>query len=45
MKNINLKLKKYGCYMIGKTGITFYTDRGFSVFVPKKIIKKLEGMI
>jgi len=45
MAIIPLPLKQWGCYSIGRTGVTFYTKLGFSVFVPKKIIKNIEGMI
>jgi len=45
MKLLNLKLKKWGCYSISKAGVTFYTDNGFKLFVPKNIIKRLEGMV
>lgn len=45
MKPINLKLKSWGCYSISKMGVTFYMENGFKLFVPKKIMLKLEGMV
>jgi len=44
-KPIPLALKKWGSYEITKTGVRFFTKLGFSVFVPKSIIKRLEGMV
>ena len=44
-KIINLKLKKYGNYFITSKGVIFNLERGFKVFIPKKVIKKIEGMV
>ena len=44
-KTISLTLKSFGCYQISKMGVHFYTKRGFKLFVPKSIMKRLEGMI
>jgi hypothetical protein len=44
-KEITLRLKSYGCYSITSRGVFFYTEHGFRIFVPKEIIKKLEGML
>lgn len=45
MRNINLKLKEYGTYIITKKGVFFYTEHGFKIFVPKKVINRIEGML
>ena len=42
---IPITLKKIGCYGISNRGVHFYTKQGFKLFVPKKIMKRLEGMI
>ena len=41
MKDIHLKLKSYGCYMITNQGCHFYTERGFTIFIPNEIMKKV----
>ena len=40
-EDIVLKLKNYSCYQISKSGVWFYTERGFKVFVPKRILKRI----
>lgn len=44
-KEITLKLKKYGNYHITKKGVYFHLERRFRIFIPKRIIKRIEGMI
>lgn len=45
MKEKALKLKRWGCYEITRKGVWFHTENGFKVFVPKKIMDSLNGMV
>lgn len=41
MKDITLKLKKFGCYSRTSKGSYLYLEHGFKVFVPNNIINKM----